>query len=137
MRCMDDFGTIATLKQFCRTAPAAGLVVALAISSSAQAQLLNPFPGYRGPVMNDQDRTAARDALQTLLDQNPATVGKTKAWSNPADGRHGSLTVAGSFHHNGMDCRTIESSVSYPEWATPRKFTLRFCLTPGGEWKTL
>jgi surface antigen len=116
---------------------AGGVAAALVFVSIAHAQLLNPFPGYRGPVMNDQDMKLARSALQTLLNQEPATAGKTETWSNPADGRHGSLTMAGSFRYNHMDCRTVHSSVSYPDWATPRKFTFKLCRTPQGEWKTL
>lgn len=118
-------------------ATAGGLVVALSLAPSVHAQLLNPFPGYRGPVMNDQDRNLAREALRRLLNQDPAIVGKTEMWSNPADRRHGTLTMGASFHHNGMDCRTVQSSMSYPDWATPRKFTLKLCRTPGGEWKML
>ncbi len=118
-------------------APAGALAAALAFVPVAQAQLLNPFRGYNGPVMNDQDRKLARDALQTLLNQDQAAAGKTEVWSNPADGRHGSLTMAGSFQHNGMDCRTVQSSVSYQERTTPRKFTYKLCHTPDGAWKML
>jgi surface antigen len=137
MRCMRDLAGLVLLKlSFCM-APAAGLVAALAFSPAAQAQLLNPFPGYRGPVMNDQDRKLARDALQVLLDQDEAAIGREETWSNPADGRRGSLTMAGSFHRNGMDCRTVRSSVLFQERASPRNFTFRLCHTPSGVWKML
>lgn len=137
IRCMRNLAGQSCRKRSIWIALAGGLAVALAFVSTAHAQLLNPFRGYNGPVMNDQDRKLAREALQTLLSQEQAAVGKTEIWSNPADGRHGSLTMAGSFHYNGMDCRTLQSSVSYPDWATPRKFTFKLCRTPRGEWKML
>jgi surface antigen len=118
-------------------AAASALAVASPLVSAAHAQLLNPFRGYRGPMMNDQDRKLAREALRTLLNQEPAIVGKVETWNNPADGRHGSLTMGGSFRHSSMDCRTVQSSVSYPDWATPRTFTVKLCRTPRGEWKML
>ena len=137
MGCMHDLTDRACQKRSMWIAPAAGLAAALVFGSTAHAQLLNPFRGYNGPVMNDQDRKLAREALQTLLNQDRETVGKTEVWSNPANHRHGSLTMAGSFHYNGMDCRTVQSSVSYPDWANPRKFTFKLCRTPSGEWKML
>jgi surface antigen len=137
MRYMHDLADRGRQKRSIWIAPAGGLAAALVFALTAHAQLLNPFRGYNGPVMNDQDRKLARGALQTLLDQDPVTVGKTETWSNPANHRHGSLTMAGSFHYNGMNCRTVQSSVSYPDWASPRKFTFKLCRTPSGEWKML
>jgi surface antigen len=134
MRSMHD---MASPKRSFWMAPTVGLIVALAFGPSAQAQLLNPFPGYNGPLLNDQDRKLARDALQTLLNRDQVTVGKTEMWTNPADRRHGSLTMAGSFHHNSLPCRTVQASAWFPEQPNPRHFTFKLCRTPDGEWKLL
>jgi surface antigen len=137
MRSIHDLADMASLKRCFWVAPAVGLLVAMAFSPTTRAQLLNPFPGYSGPLLNDQDRRLARDALQTLLNADQVTVGKTEVWSNPADGRHGSLTMVGSFHHNSMPCRTVQASASFPERPNPRNFTIRLCHTPAGQWKML
>lgn len=137
MRCVRDAVSWGCPSHSFRTALTGGLVAALAFVSIAHAQLLNPFPGFSGPVMNDQDWKLARAALRTLLNHGQATVGRRELWNNPADRRHGSLTMLGSFQYNGMDCRRVQSSASFPDRLNPRVFTLRLCRIPSGEWKTL
>jgi surface antigen len=113
----------------------AGGVLMLCIAA-AQAQI-NPFRGYKGPTLNSQDYSLAREAARKLLDNDSAAVGSAEQWENADSGHHGTITLMNLFQRSGMPCRTLQSRVEYAAPAKPRTVTLRACHTQAGEWKLL
>jgi len=113
----------------------AGAALALC-SATAQAQI-NPFRGYRGPTLNSQDYTLAREAARKLLDNDSAPIGSSEQWQNADTGHGGTITLMSLFHRSGMPCRTLQSRVEFKAPDRPRTLTWRACRTPAGEWKLL
>lgn len=110
----------------------------VAYSAGAKAQMITPFPGYRGPTMGEEDYKLANIAVGKLLNDKPPAIGRYETWSNPASGTHGKYTILDIFTLKGMDCRKVSSDVVFDEvGVAPRSFTLDACKLPTGEWKTV
>jgi surface antigen len=109
----------------------------IASSRMANAQMINPFGVYRGPALGKQDYKLAFEALETLLNEKPPTVGDHDVWNNPASGNHGKFTILEVFTSQEMPCRKVNADISYSRSGSTRSFTLDFCRVPGGQWKSI
>lgn len=109
-----------------------------AYSNMAKAQMINPFGVNNRATLSKDDYKIALEAVGTLLNEQPPSVGRFDTWSNPASGNHGKFTILKIFTSNGMPCRKVNSYVAYHRaGTTPRSFTLDVCKLPNGEWKTV
>jgi surface antigen len=105
--------------------------------SDAGAQI-NPFRGYKGPVLSKADLTSGQAAANKLLTEGQAQVGKSEDWSGPTSGNTGSISVQKAFQRQGMECRSLRSEVRYKiTSASPRTFNLNVCRIKTGEWKLM
>jgi surface antigen len=119
----------------------AGLVIGGLLSAwpgGAHAQI-NPFRGYKGPVLSKEDLASARAAADKLLNEDQAQVGKSEDWVGAASGDSGSISVQKAFQRQGMECRALRSEVRYKTASTssPRVLNLNVCRTKTGEWKLM
>ena len=106
-------------------------------STGARAQI-NPFQGYKGPVLSKEDLAAGRVAGSKLLHDDHADVGTSEAWIGPSSGNRGAVSVVRVFQKKGMDCRTLKSEIHYKKAATsPRVLNLDVCQLPNGDWKLM
>jgi hypothetical protein len=103
----------------------------------AKAQMINPFGKYNGPTLGKEDFKLARQSMERLLNEKAPTVGRYDTWSNTASGNHGKFTILEIFTSNGMPCRKVNEHIFYQKSGVPRNFTLDFCKTPSGEWKSV
>ncbi len=110
------------------------VVLLLGFSGSAQAQI-NPFRSYKGPVLTQEDRKQASDAVTRLLGNAPPAVGAFETWDGPTSGNSGSLTVERAFRRQNSECRSVRSHVTYKA-GNDRTFVLDACLI-AGKWKLL
>jgi hypothetical protein len=102
-------------------------------SACAHAQI-NPFRGYKGPVLTKADLDQGRQAADRLLNADAAKVGASETWTGPTSGNSGTLTVQSTFERQGNTCRSLRSVVNYKA-GTKRNWTLNVCRLPNGEWK--
>jgi surface antigen len=113
-------------------------MLANAYTNMANAQMISPFGGYRGPTLTKDDYKLAREAVEKLLNETAPPIGRYDTWSNSASGNHGKFTILSIFTSNGLPCRKVNSYVVYRKaGSAPRSFTLDVCKLPGGEWKTV
>jgi surface antigen len=110
-------------------------VSAGSLGSTARAQLLNPFPGYKGPKLTTEDRESSTAAALKLLNDDPARVGQTEAWAGPKSGNRGAWTIRRMFERSGMPCRALGWQIRYAKTQDTRKFNLTACRQSNGEWK--
>jgi len=116
---------------------AAAVVLSMAHAGTAHAQMINPFGGYNGPTLSNEDYKIAGSAVSKLLNEQPPKLGSTADWSNPATGNHGTLTLLDVYTSKGMPCRKVKGDVIYGKTSSaPRSNTLSACQVPGGQWKT-
>jgi hypothetical protein len=112
-------------------------ILMVAWSSAANAQV-NPFRGYRGPVLSQEDLAAGRAAAAKLLNEDHAEIGRSEDWTGPTSGNGGTITVQRAFKRQGMECRALRSEIRYKSTsAAPRTFNLDVCRVHTGEWKLL
>lgn len=112
-------------------------VLLAAWPSGAQAQI-NPFRGYKGPVLSKDDLAAGRAAADKLLGEDQAVVGKAEAWAGPTSGNHGTISVVKTYQRQGMGCRTLKSEVRYKKTGTPpRTMNVDVCQVKSGAWKLM
>jgi hypothetical protein len=112
-------------------------ILMTAWSSAADAQI-NPFRGYRGPVLSKQDLAAGRAAAGKLLNEDHAEIGRSEDWTGPTSGNEGTITVQRAFKRQGMECRALRSEIRYKSNpAAPRTLNLDVCRIHNGEWKLL
>jgi surface antigen len=102
-------------------------------SASAHAQI-NPFRGYKGPVLSKADLEQGMQAADKLLKADGAKVGASEAWTGPTSGNSGTLTVQSAFERKGSTCRSLRSVVEYKA-GTKRTWTLNVCRVANGDWK--
>jgi hypothetical protein len=114
-----------------------GLISATAVlclwSACADAQI-NPFRGYKGPVLTKADLDQGRQAADRLLNADAGKVGASETWTGPTSGNSGTLTVQSAFERKGNTCRSLRSVVNYKA-GTTRTWTLNVCRLANGEWK--
>jgi surface antigen len=116
----------------------AGGLLSTAGGAAAKAQMINPFGGYHGPTLKQDDYNLAGDVVTRLLNEKPAQVGHYEDWSNPASGNQGKFTILSIFTSKNMPCRKVKAEVIYAKTGSnPRSFTLDACQLPTGEWKTV
>lgn len=119
-----------------RTLVLAGLVLAGLGAAPAHAQMINPFLGYRGPTLTQEDFRIAGGVVNTLLNEKPPTVGRSENWSNSASGNSGKFTILDIFTKDNMPCRKVRSDVTHARGSNrERSFTLDACQIPSGKWK--
>ncbi|MDR3529247.1 MAG: RT0821/Lpp0805 family surface protein [Rhodopila sp.] len=123
-------------KSWCAIFVLLGLLIAV-WPTDARAQI-NPFRGYKGPVLPKEDLEAGQAAARKLLTEDQAQVGKAEAWTGPKSGNQGTVSVLRAFKRQGMDCRALKSEVRYREdSSSPRTLNLNVCRLPSGEWKLM
>jgi surface antigen len=111
------------------------MLVALG-AAPAHAQMINPFLGYKGPTLTQQDYKIAGEVVGKLLNEKPPTVGNAESWSNPASGNSGKFTILDIFTKDNMPCRKVKADTVYAKGANrERSFTLDACQVPDGKWK--
>ncbi len=110
------------------------LPIALTLAlQPAQAQILGP--SWETNVTLAQ---ADLDMIKAALAQqiHNKRLGASAAWSNPASGNSGSVTLLKIFARQGRRCEQIEYRMSPPQAARPSdRFVLISCLQPDGSWK--
>ena len=102
---------------------------------SVYAQV-NPFRGYKGPVLTKTDIEQGMQAADRLLKDHEAKVGASETWTGPATGNSGTLTVQKAYERNGRTCRSLQSAVHYKA-GTKRTWTVNVCRLANGDWKTV
>lgn len=102
-------------------------------SAGAHAQMINPFPGYRGPTLSELDLESARAAAGRLLGSEPKPVGAVEKWTGAKSGNSGMLTVERAYRSKGHDCRDVRSRIKYKA-GNERSFLLHTCRI-SGHWK--
>lgn len=140
-------GCDASGSEACRGRSHRGAIIGVAGMSLAgliwgmpvHAQMITPFPGYRGPALTHADMDAASAAADKLLRRDPASVGTSESWAGPTSGNRGTLTIRKVFEHAGMPCRIVTSRITYKptkkRTKTGQEFTLQACRTANGQWK--
>ncbi|ABI61536.1 RT0821/Lpp0805 family surface protein [Granulibacter bethesdensis] len=115
----------------------AGLIMGiLLVSSHAHAQL-NPFyTSVDGSALNKSDLATLGKAAGPLLGNEPLFNGSTQPWSNPKTGNSGTLTLVEQYQKDGMSCRKIRYDVMLKRRNAPNVYTLDWCKTAQGVWKT-
>jgi hypothetical protein len=109
-------------------------VCTVAWISPVRAQI-NPFRGYKGPTLTQEDLAAGQGAARKLLNSDPATVGQAESWTGPTSGNQGTLTIRRVFERGGMPCRSVASEVLYRRTQSRRSYTLTACRIASGTWK--
>jgi surface antigen len=106
--------------------------------TGAHAQI-NPFRGYKGPMLSKEDLASGQAAAGKLLTEDQAQVGKSEDWAGPTSGNTGSISVQKAFQRQGMECRALRSEVRYKKTPTssPQVLNLNVCRTKAGEWKLM
>lgn len=103
----------------------------------AHAQI-NPFRGYKGPVLSKEDLALGRAAAKKLLTEDQAQVGKSEDWAGPTSGNTGRISVQKAFQRQGMECRGLRSEVRYKQASAPSTvLNLNVCRIKTGEWKLM
>ena len=106
----------------------------LLVSSSAHAQL--GFHALGEDTLSMGDYSALIDAGNTLLRRPILAKGASQAWSNGQTGTKGTISVTGSFRHDGWPCHSILYHTILQGGPTSIDTTLNWCNTPAG-WKIL
>lgn len=111
-----------------------GLTAAVCFWSAGAHAQINPFRGDKGPVLTKADIEQGIQAADKLLKTDEAKVGTSEAWTGPASGNSGILTVQSAFERKGNTCRSLRSVVNY-KIGTKRTWTLSVCRVANGDWK--
>lgn len=107
-----------------------GLMVLAVSPASAQ---INPFRGYRGPVLPSADIQAGTEAAGRLLAQKPAKVGASQFWVGATSGNTGTVTIERIFQQQDRECRALRAKIQYKA-GTARDWLLNVCQV-SGKWK--
>ena len=111
-------------------------VLAALGAAPAHAQMINPFLGYKGPTLTNEDYRIAGGVVNKLLNEKPPTVGRSESWSNPASRNSGKFTILDIFTKDNMPCRKVRADTIYAKGSNrERSFTLDACQIPDGKWK--
>ena len=113
-------------------APAA--CVWLLLSGSAYAQL--GFHALGEDTLSVEDFSALIDAGNALLERPHLANGASQAWTNGKSGTKGTITVTGSFRHDGWACHSLLYHTVVQGGPTSSDTTVKWCHTPDG-WKIL
>ena len=117
--------------------PLLGIAAVTAIvclwSAGAQAQI-NPFWGYKGPVLTKDDIQQGVQAADKLLRADEAKVGTSEKWNSPTSGNSGTFTVQRAFERKGNTCRSLKFVIDY-KTRTRRTWNLDVCRVANGDWK--
>ena len=109
-----------------------------AMPTGAYAQI-NPFQGYKGPMLSKEDLNSGRAAASKLLTEDEAQVGKSEDWVGPTSGNSGSIAVKRAFKQKEMECRALRSEIHYKKTPSspPKVLNLNVCRIKTGEWKLM
>ncbi len=112
---------------------AAALLAATALLPKPARAQINPFRNYSGPVLSREDRAAGREAAERLLAAPSPQVGAWESWTGATSGNSGVVEIERIYRRNGLDCRTIRSTVQFKA-GSDRAVVLQAC-NVGGRWK--
>lgn len=116
-------------------AAALALTCALAVPPAARAQL---WPNrMRNAGLPPGDLKIASETARTLYESATAAVGQSRRWSNPATGSDGRTTLVGAPTLRGLSCRTIRYDFHMIKPDRTSTYTINWCRTPAGDWKTV
>lgn len=119
-----------------RAALAACCCALLLPATAAQAQI-NPFRSSRqGPSLSQEDSRLLFESVDRLNAAEPARVGRSEPWSNPQTNSSGTSTVLRVFRSGGMPCHLVRHHLVVAGREPGRNYTLTWCRTSTGEWKT-
>ena len=111
---------------------AVAALLALGTATGAQAQITGFF-GDQGPFLDRADLVLADQAATRLLRPQPAAIGTTETWAEPASGDSGTLTMERAYRSKGRDCRTVGWHDMFKSGAE-RTFHLNTCFVAGRWW---
>ena len=107
--------------------------VLLTFAASPATAQINPFRGYRGPVLTSADIQAGTEAADRLLAQKPAKVGASQFWVGAISGNTGTVTIERIFQQNDRECRALRAKIQYKA-GSARDWLLNVCQVSGA-WK--
>jgi surface antigen len=112
------------------------LCLGLSMAPPAIGQI-NPFRSGRSETRLTASDLALLEASVSQLNNDPhLAVGAQKDWSNSATGSHGQSVVTRIFSDGQHPCHQIRHEAYPLGGATARTYTLTWCRTPDGQWKT-
>jgi surface antigen len=112
----------------------AGAIAVVCLWSTCAYAQINPFRGYKGPVLTKADLDQGIQAADKLLKTDGGKVGTSETWTSPTSGNSGTVTILSTFERKGNTCRAMRSVVDYKD-GTKRTWTLNVCRLPNGDWK--
>jgi hypothetical protein len=110
------------------------------VVSSSHAAGLNPF-GATGLPLNQQDYADRKAAADPLRNDDSLPIGTIRAWSNPASGDGGTITLLERFQYdyegNQLPCRKLKYRIVLRNHSDPYNIALNFCRIADGSWKIM
>jgi surface antigen len=110
------------------------------VVNSSHAAGLNPF-GATGLPLNQQDYADMKAAGDPLRNDESLPIGTMRAWSNPASGNRGTVTLLERFQYNyqgnKLPCRKLKYHIVLRSHSDPYNLALDFCRIAVGSWKIM
>jgi surface antigen len=111
---------------------AAALILSCAAPAAAQ---VNPFGDSLD--LKPADIEMMKAAAAALFTDDAARLGDTRAWSNPASGNAGSVSLVKTFEHQGLPCKRVQHIVKQKDRADQVVYQFARCRTGDGTWKLM
>jgi hypothetical protein len=86
-------------------------------------------------LLTDEDWHQVWEGTVNLNRAPAAAVGETRAWSNPASGNSGKVTLTRVFESNGMPCHALTYALSFSEQPVPQEYNFNWCRVSNGQWR--
>ena len=120
-----------------RRLPLCVMAVGLPIlfSGPALAQI-SPFGADPNTaLLTDEDWHRLWAATVSLNRAPRAAAGEMRAWTDPASGNSGRVSITRVFASNGMPCHAVKYAISFSERSSPQEYNFNWCRTSGRQWK--
>ncbi len=86
-------------------------------------------------LLTDEDWRLLWEGMVSLNRSADAAVGESRAWSDPASGNSGKVTLVRVFESNAMTCHALRYTISFFKNPESQDYNFNWCRTPGGQWK--
>jgi surface antigen len=97
---------------------------------------LTPISGGSWPGHARDDIDRMNNASARLYEGR--SIGTVERWRNPDSGNAGSVKLVRNFKSQGMPCHEMRYRIRFASRASGTSdFTVNWCKTQSGEWKTL
>ncbi|WP_161600848.1 RT0821/Lpp0805 family surface protein [Teichococcus oryzae] len=89
---------------------------------------------YDNP-MTQTDIDLQRESARSLLEAEPAPIGRSRDWQNPETGARGRVTLLRTSQRQGAPCRALRYVVVTRASANPVEMTFTLCRVGDDDWK--